>query len=173
MTKELWDLVRTGGTADRSTVHWRPGTTLTWSGWSVSASLRGSVWRLYRTEGLTRWYPNRHSQNGCAIYRKTQSYPWKYQGTKIFFLNSWTNICLSYLFSIRRHQERRAILTPILTDFSVRITGAPAIIFTKIISPENLHTEVRAEYKLEFNLSNGVLCLCRGELTASACLTSN
>lgn len=48
-----------------------------------------------------------------------------------------------YFFSIRRHQERRAILTPILTEFSVRITGAPAIIFTKIISAENVHTEVR------------------------------
>lgn len=91
----------------------------------------------------------------------------------IFFLASLTSIRLSYLFSIRRHQERRAILTPILTDFSVRITGAPAIIFTRIISPENLHTEVRARYQLEFSLSNGVLCLCRGEVTASACLTSN
>uniref|UniRef100_A0A8C9XPN5 Vacuolar protein sorting 13 homolog B n=1 Tax=Sander lucioperca TaxID=283035 RepID=A0A8C9XPN5_SANLU len=38
--------------------------------------------------------------------------------------------------SIRRHQERRAILTPILTDFSVRVTAAPAIIFSKNISPD-------------------------------------
>lgn len=52
-------------------------------------------------------------------------------------------IIFTLSFSIRRHQERRAILTPILTDFSVRITGAPAIIFTKVISPENMHTEVR------------------------------
>jgi hypothetical protein len=62
------------------------------------------------------------------------------------------NICLPYLFSIQRHQERRAILTPILTDFSVRITGAPAIIFTKIISQENLHMEVRTEeFRLQFS----------------------
>lgn len=57
--------------------------------------------------------------------------------------NEVANKSVLYIFSIRRHQERRAILTPILTDFSVRITGAPAIIFTKIISPENTHTEVR------------------------------
>lgn len=47
-----------------------------------------------------------------------------------------------FFFSIRRHQERRAILTPILTDFTVRITAAPAIIFTKIDAAENLHPEV-------------------------------
>lgn len=47
-----------------------------------------------------------------------------------------------YFFSIRRHQERRAILTPILMDFTVRITAAPAIIFTKIDAAENLHPEV-------------------------------
>ncbi|XP_055478364.1 intermembrane lipid transfer protein VPS13B [Psammomys obesus] len=51
--------------------------------------------------------------------------------------------------SIQRHQERRAILTPILTDFSVRITGAPAIIFTKIISPENLHLEKQEQKKMD------------------------
>lgn len=44
--------------------------------------------------------------------------------------------------SIRRHQERRALLTPILTDFSVRITAAPAIIFSKPVSPDNAQTEV-------------------------------
>ncbi|KAF2981886.1 hypothetical protein EK904_011840 [Melospiza melodia maxima] len=48
--------------------------------------------------------------------------------------------------SIRRHQERRAILTPILTDFTVRITAAPAIIFTKIDAAENLHPEVCIKY---------------------------
>nr|XP_051700618.1 intermembrane lipid transfer protein VPS13B isoform X3 [Oryctolagus cuniculus] len=60
--------------------------------------------------------------------------------------------------SIRRHQERRAILTPILTDFSVRITGAPAITFTKIISPENLHTEeiLVCGHSLEVNITTNL-----------------
>ncbi|OBS81731.1 hypothetical protein A6R68_24279, partial [Neotoma lepida] len=60
--------------------------------------------------------------------------------------------------SIQRHQERRAILTPILTDFSVRITGAPAIIFTKIISPENLHTEdiLVCGHSLEVNITTNL-----------------
>ncbi|KAM5137118.1 intermembrane lipid transfer protein VPS13B isoform 2-T3 [Callospermophilus lateralis] len=60
--------------------------------------------------------------------------------------------------SIRRHQERRAILTPILTDFSVRITGAPAIIFTKISSPENLHTEeiLVCGHSLEVNITTNL-----------------
>ncbi|XP_027287303.1 vacuolar protein sorting-associated protein 13B isoform X4 [Cricetulus griseus] len=60
--------------------------------------------------------------------------------------------------SIRRHQERRAILTPILTDFSVRITGAPAIIFTKIISPENLHMEeiLVCGHSLEVNITTNL-----------------
>lgn len=49
-------------------------------------------------------------------------------------------LCL--LFSIRRHQERRAILTPILTDFSVRVTAAPAIIFSKNVSPDCSQPEV-------------------------------
>ncbi|XP_036193758.1 vacuolar protein sorting-associated protein 13B isoform X5 [Myotis myotis] len=60
--------------------------------------------------------------------------------------------------SIRRHQERRAIMTPILTDFSVRITGAPAIIFTKIISPENMHTEeiLVCGHSLEVNITTNL-----------------
>nr|XP_008537776.1 PREDICTED: vacuolar protein sorting-associated protein 13B-like [Equus przewalskii] len=60
--------------------------------------------------------------------------------------------------SIRRHQERRAILTPILTDFSVRITGAPAITFTKIISPENLQTEeiLVCGHSLEVNITTNL-----------------
>ncbi|XP_058420689.1 intermembrane lipid transfer protein VPS13B isoform X5 [Diceros bicornis minor] len=60
--------------------------------------------------------------------------------------------------SIRRHQERRAILTPILTDFSVRITGAPAIIFSKIISPENMHTEeiLVCGHSLEVNITTNL-----------------
>lgn len=45
-------------------------------------------------------------------------------------------------FSIRRHQERRAILTPVLTDFSVRVTAAPAIIFSKNLSPDCGQPEV-------------------------------
>ncbi|CAH7118655.1 Vps13b [Phodopus roborovskii] len=57
--------------------------------------------------------------------------------------------------SIRRHQERRAILTPILTDFSVRITGAPAIIFTKIISPENLHMEISKQEQKKVDTFDG------------------
>ncbi|KAM9626510.1 intermembrane lipid transfer protein VPS13B isoform 3-T4 [Trichechus inunguis] len=60
--------------------------------------------------------------------------------------------------SIRRHQERRAILTPILTDFSVRVTGAPAIVFNKIISPENLHTEevLVCGHSLEVNITTNL-----------------
>ncbi|XP_036063837.1 vacuolar protein sorting-associated protein 13B isoform X4 [Onychomys torridus] len=60
--------------------------------------------------------------------------------------------------SIRRHQERRAILTPILTDFSVRITGAPAITFTKVIPPENVHTEeiLVCGHSLEVNITTNL-----------------
>ncbi|KAF6100004.1 hypothetical protein HJG60_011720 [Phyllostomus discolor] len=60
--------------------------------------------------------------------------------------------------SIRRHQERRAIMTPILTDFSVRITGAPAIIFTKTISPENMHPEeiLVCGHSLEVNITTNL-----------------
>uniref|UniRef100_F6T123 Vacuolar protein sorting 13 homolog B n=1 Tax=Ornithorhynchus anatinus TaxID=9258 RepID=F6T123_ORNAN len=60
--------------------------------------------------------------------------------------------------SIQRHQERRAILTPILTDFSVRITGAPAIIFTKIISVDNLHIEeiLVCGHSLEVNMTTNL-----------------
>ncbi|XP_074538884.1 intermembrane lipid transfer protein VPS13B isoform X2 [Halichoeres trimaculatus] len=65
--------------------------------------------------------------------------------------------------SIRRHQERRAILTPILTDFSVRVTAAPAIIFSRNLSldcgqPEEVvvcgHSlEVNVTSSLDFYLS--------------------
>ncbi|XP_026561693.1 vacuolar protein sorting-associated protein 13B isoform X1 [Pseudonaja textilis] len=60
--------------------------------------------------------------------------------------------------SIKHHQERRAILTPILTDFTVRVTAAPAIIFTKVISPENLHTEeiLVCGHSLEVNMTTGL-----------------
>ncbi|XP_043921582.1 vacuolar protein sorting-associated protein 13B [Protopterus annectens] len=60
--------------------------------------------------------------------------------------------------SIRRHQERRAILTPVLTDFSVRIIAAPAIVFTKLISPENLQIEeiVVCGHSLEVNVTTSL-----------------
>ncbi|NXD18802.1 VP13B protein, partial [Spelaeornis formosus] len=60
--------------------------------------------------------------------------------------------------SIRRHQERRAILTPILTDFTIRITAAPAIIFTKIDAAENLHTEeiLVCGHSLEVNMTTNL-----------------
>ncbi|XP_067834221.1 intermembrane lipid transfer protein VPS13B-like isoform X2 [Heptranchias perlo] len=60
--------------------------------------------------------------------------------------------------SIRRHQERRAILTPVLTDFSVRITAAPAILFTKQLSPENAQTEeiVVCGHSLEVNVTTSL-----------------
>lgn len=60
--------------------------------------------------------------------------------------------------SIRRHQERRAILTPILTDFTVRVTAAPAIIFTKIDAPENLHPEeiLVCGHSLEVNVTTNL-----------------
>ncbi|XP_051791807.1 intermembrane lipid transfer protein VPS13B-like isoform X3 [Erpetoichthys calabaricus] len=60
--------------------------------------------------------------------------------------------------SIRRHQERRAILTPILTDFSVRVTAAPAIIFTKQVSSDNSQTEeiVVCGHSLEMNVTTSL-----------------
>ncbi|KAM3873112.1 intermembrane lipid transfer protein VPS13B [Diretmus argenteus] len=58
--------------------------------------------------------------------------------------------------SIRRHQERRAILTPILTDFSVRVTAAPAIIFSKPLSPDSGQAEevVVCGHSLEVNVTS-------------------
>ncbi|XP_024861021.1 vacuolar protein sorting-associated protein 13B isoform X2 [Kryptolebias marmoratus] len=60
--------------------------------------------------------------------------------------------------SIRRHQERRAILTPILTDFSVRLTAAPAIIFSKSLSPDSGQTEevVVCGHSLEVNMTSSL-----------------
>ncbi|XP_067887274.1 intermembrane lipid transfer protein VPS13B-like isoform X8 [Heterodontus francisci] len=60
--------------------------------------------------------------------------------------------------SIRRQQERRAILTPVLTDFSVRVTAAPAILFTKQVSPENAQTEeiVVCGHSLEVNVTTSL-----------------
>ncbi|XP_074510650.1 intermembrane lipid transfer protein VPS13B isoform X2 [Sebastes fasciatus] len=60
--------------------------------------------------------------------------------------------------SIRRHQERRAILTPILTDFSVRVTAAPAIIFSKNLSPDCGQAEevVVCGHSLEVNVTSSL-----------------
>ncbi|XP_039974155.1 vacuolar protein sorting-associated protein 13B-like isoform X2 [Xiphias gladius] len=60
--------------------------------------------------------------------------------------------------SIRRHQERRAILTPILTDFSVRLTAAPAIIFSKNLSPDSGQAEevVVCGHSLEVNVTSSL-----------------
>ncbi|XP_076844429.1 intermembrane lipid transfer protein VPS13B [Brachyhypopomus gauderio] len=60
--------------------------------------------------------------------------------------------------SIRRHPERRAILTPILTDFSIRITAAPAIIYSKPVSPDNSPAEeiVVCGHSLEVNVTSGL-----------------
>uniref|UniRef100_A0A4W6EZE5 Vacuolar protein sorting 13 homolog B n=1 Tax=Lates calcarifer TaxID=8187 RepID=A0A4W6EZE5_LATCA len=60
--------------------------------------------------------------------------------------------------SIRRHQERRAILTPILTDFSVRVTAAPAIIFSKNLSPDSGQAEevVVCGHSLEVNVTSSL-----------------
>ncbi|XP_031724466.1 LOW QUALITY PROTEIN: vacuolar protein sorting-associated protein 13B, partial [Anarrhichthys ocellatus] len=60
--------------------------------------------------------------------------------------------------SIRRHQERRAILTPILTDFSVRVTAAPAIIFSKNLSPDCGPAEevVVCGHSLEVNVTSSL-----------------
>ncbi|KAM9309789.1 intermembrane lipid transfer protein VPS13B [Pholidichthys leucotaenia] len=60
--------------------------------------------------------------------------------------------------SIRRHQERRAILTPILTNFSVRVTAAPAIIFSKNLSPDSGQAEevVVCGHSLEVNVTSSL-----------------
>ncbi|KAM3614331.1 uncharacterized protein V6R79_012862 [Siganus canaliculatus] len=60
--------------------------------------------------------------------------------------------------TIRRHQERRAILTPILTDFSVRVTAAPAIIFSKSLSPDCAQVEevVVCGHSLEVNVTSSL-----------------
>uniref|UniRef100_A0AAR2LI31 Vacuolar protein sorting 13 homolog B n=1 Tax=Pygocentrus nattereri TaxID=42514 RepID=A0AAR2LI31_PYGNA len=60
--------------------------------------------------------------------------------------------------SIRRHHERRAILTPILTDFSIRVTAAPAIIYSKPLSPDSNSAEeiVVCGHSLEVNVTSGL-----------------
>ncbi|KAM9308647.1 intermembrane lipid transfer protein VPS13B [Gastrophryne carolinensis] len=60
--------------------------------------------------------------------------------------------------SIRRHQERRAILSPILTDFTVRITAAPAIIFSKVSVHDSMHSEdiLVCGHSLEVNITTSL-----------------
>ncbi|KAM9436061.1 intermembrane lipid transfer protein VPS13B [Clarias gariepinus] len=60
--------------------------------------------------------------------------------------------------SIQKHQERKAILTPILTDFSVRITAAPAIIYSKPVSSDNSTIEdiVVCGHSLELNVTSAL-----------------
>ncbi|XP_060756090.1 intermembrane lipid transfer protein VPS13B-like isoform X4 [Neoarius graeffei] len=59
---------------------------------------------------------------------------------------------------IQKHQERRAILTPILTDFSVRITAAPAIIYSKPVAADNSPMEdiVVCGHSLELNVTSAL-----------------
>ncbi|XP_016411141.1 vacuolar protein sorting-associated protein 13B-like [Sinocyclocheilus rhinocerous] len=49
--------------------------------------------------------------------------------------------------SIRRQQEKRVILSPIITDFSVRITAAPAVIYRKPLSADHGPAEVHGYYR--------------------------
>ncbi|XP_018414838.1 PREDICTED: vacuolar protein sorting-associated protein 13B isoform X3 [Nanorana parkeri] len=60
--------------------------------------------------------------------------------------------------SIKRHQERRAILSPILTDFTVRVTAAPAIIFSKVSGHDNMHPEdiLVCGHSLEVNITTSL-----------------
>ncbi|KAG7317797.1 hypothetical protein KOW79_018832 [Hemibagrus wyckioides] len=60
--------------------------------------------------------------------------------------------------SIQKHQERRAILTPILTDFSIRITAAPAIIYSKPVTSDNSPMEdiVVCGHSLELNVTSAL-----------------
>lgn len=86
-----------------------------------------------------------------------------YKSLNTFFMveNNSSKIVVdevSDLYSIRRHQERRAILTPILTDFSVRVTAAPAIIFSKNLSPDSGQTEVSIHSALHEILRMNYFC---------------
>ncbi|XP_075069965.1 intermembrane lipid transfer protein VPS13B isoform X2 [Mixophyes fleayi] len=60
--------------------------------------------------------------------------------------------------SIKRHQERRAILSPILTDFTVRVTAAPAIIFSRVSSHDSMHAEdiLVCGHSLEVNITTSL-----------------
>ncbi|XP_067305536.1 intermembrane lipid transfer protein VPS13B [Pseudorasbora parva] len=60
--------------------------------------------------------------------------------------------------SIRRQQEKRVILSPIITDFSVRITAAPAVIYRKPLSPDHGPAEevVVCGHSLEMNITSSL-----------------
>ncbi|XP_051575064.1 intermembrane lipid transfer protein VPS13B-like isoform X3 [Myxocyprinus asiaticus] len=60
--------------------------------------------------------------------------------------------------SIRRQQEKRVILSPIITDFSVRVTAAPAVIYRKPLVPEHTPTEevVVCGHSLELNVTSSL-----------------
>ncbi|XP_067217864.1 intermembrane lipid transfer protein VPS13B-like isoform X4 [Chanodichthys erythropterus] len=60
--------------------------------------------------------------------------------------------------SIRRQQEKRVILSPIITDFSVRITAAPAVIYRKPLSPDHGPAEevVVCGHSLEMNVTSSL-----------------
>ncbi|XP_056617879.1 intermembrane lipid transfer protein VPS13B-like isoform X2 [Triplophysa dalaica] len=59
---------------------------------------------------------------------------------------------------IRRHQEKRVILSPIITDFSVRITAGPAIIYRKPLAAAHGATEevVVCGHSLEMNVTSSL-----------------
>lgn len=60
--------------------------------------------------------------------------------------------------SIRRQQEKRVILSPIITDFSVRITAAPAVIYRKPLSADHGPAEevVVCGHSLEMNITSNL-----------------
>uniref|UniRef100_A0A9J8BQX9 Vacuolar protein sorting 13 homolog B n=1 Tax=Cyprinus carpio carpio TaxID=630221 RepID=A0A9J8BQX9_CYPCA len=60
--------------------------------------------------------------------------------------------------SIRRQQEKRVILSPIITDFSVRITAAPAVIYRKPLSADHGPAEevVVCGHSLEMNVTSSL-----------------
>ncbi|TSK20268.1 Vacuolar protein sorting-associated protein 13B [Bagarius yarrelli] len=79
--------------------------------------------------------------------------------------------------SIQKHQEKRAILTPILTDFSIRITAAPAIIYSKPLPTDNNQTEdiVVCGHSLELNVTSALemfLSLCQVQLIQQLVLSN-
>lgn len=60
--------------------------------------------------------------------------------------------------SIRRQQEKRVILSPIITDFSVRVTAAPAIIYRRPLAAVHGATEdvVVCGHSLEINVTSSL-----------------
>ncbi|XP_075922652.1 intermembrane lipid transfer protein VPS13B isoform X4 [Petromyzon marinus] len=59
---------------------------------------------------------------------------------------------------LRRQPERRAILTPLLTDFGIRVTAAPAVVFVKNMGAELGHTEevLVCGHSLEVNVTSSL-----------------